>query len=85
MNPAPSQKLARVPISTTTPLVVDGRACIWARPMAGWWRWTPPRGKQLWAYQLPGSDQPPLRGLGYWPGDKAHAPAPDLRHRCTGS
>ena len=26
-------------------------------------------GKELWAYQLPGSDQPPFRGLSYWPGD----------------
>ncbi len=42
--------------------------------MAGWWRWIPPRGKQLWAYDLPTGDQPPFRGLGYWPGDKAHAP-----------
>ena len=31
-------------------------------------------GKQLWAYELPGSDQPPFRGLGYWPGDGTHAP-----------
>jgi quinoprotein glucose dehydrogenase len=26
-------------------------------------------GKQIWAYQLPGSDQPPFRGVSYWPGD----------------
>ncbi|MDB5739587.1 MAG: hypothetical protein JWP16_627, partial [Alphaproteobacteria bacterium] len=31
-------------------------------------------GKQIWAYQLPGSDQPPFRGVAWWPGDGARGP-----------
>jgi quinoprotein glucose dehydrogenase len=31
-------------------------------------------GKQIWAYDLPGGDQPPFRGVSYWPGDKGHGP-----------
>jgi len=27
-------------------------------------------GKQRWAYQVPGSDQPATRGVSYWPGSK---------------
>lgn len=73
MNPVPSQKLARVPFATTSPLVVDGRMFL-GTPYGRVVALDPISGKQLWAYELPTGDQPPFRGLGYWPGDKAHAP-----------
>jgi quinoprotein glucose dehydrogenase len=73
MNPIPSQKLARVPFATTSPLVVDGRMFL-GTPYGRVVALESTSGKQLWAYDLPTGDQPPFRGLGYWPGDKAHAP-----------
>jgi quinoprotein glucose dehydrogenase len=73
MNPIPSQKLARVPFATTTPLVVDGRMFL-GTPYGRVVALDATSGKQLWAYELPTGDQPPFRGLGYWPGDKGHAP-----------
>lgn len=73
MNPIPSQKLARVPFATTTPLVVEGRMFL-GTPYGRVVALDATSGKQLWAYDLPTGDQPPFRGLGYWPGDKAHAP-----------
>jgi len=30
-------------------------------------------GRQHWAYQVPGSDQPATRGVAYWPGDGKRA------------
>jgi quinoprotein glucose dehydrogenase len=73
MNPIPSQKLARVPFATTTPLVVEGRMFL-GTPYGRVVALDATSGKQLWAYDLPTGDQPPFRGLGYWPGDKSHAP-----------
>jgi quinoprotein glucose dehydrogenase len=73
MNPVPSQKLARVPFATTSPLVVDGRLFL-GTPYGRVVALDSTTGKQLWAYDLPTGDQPPFRGLGYWPGDKAHTP-----------
>lgn len=73
MNPIPSQKLARVPFATTSPLVVEGRMFL-GTPYGRVVALDATTGKQLWAYELPTGDQPPFRGLGYWPGDKVHAP-----------
>lgn len=73
MNPVPSQKLARVPFATTSPLVVDGRMFL-GTPYGRVVALDSTSGKQLWAYDLPTGDQPPFRGLGYWPGDKSHSP-----------
>ena len=73
MNPVPSQKLARIPFATTTPLVVDGRMFL-GTPYGRVVALDATSGKQLWAYELPTGDQPPFRGLGYWPGDARHAP-----------
>jgi quinoprotein glucose dehydrogenase len=77
MNPTPDAKTAsprgRVPTSTTTPLVADGMLFL-GTPFGRVVALDSTSGKQIWAYQLPGSDQPPFRGLGYWPGDSAHKP-----------
>jgi quinoprotein glucose dehydrogenase len=73
MNPTPGIKAARVPTSTTTPLAVGG-ALYLGTPYGRVVALDASSGKQLWAYQLPGSDQPPFRGLGYWPGDGIHKP-----------
>jgi len=73
MNPMPAQKLARVPFATTTPLVVGNRMFL-GTPYGRVVALDATSGKQLWAYDLPTGDQPPFRGLAYWPGDKGHAP-----------
>jgi len=31
-------------------------------------------GKEIWVYKLAEGEQTPIRGIGYWPGDKAHTP-----------
>ena len=68
MNPTPQAGAARIPTSTTTPLMVDGLLYL-GTPYGRVVALDATSGKQVWAYQLPGSDQPPFRGLGYWPGD----------------
>ncbi len=73
MNPAPQIKGSRVPTSTTTPLEVDGLLYL-GTPYGRVVALDSATGKQVWAYELPGSDQPPFRGLGYWPGDGKMAP-----------
>ncbi len=74
MNPTPDVKTSgRVPTSTTTPLVVKNRLYL-GTPYGRVVALDATSGKQIWAWQLPGTDQPPFRGLGYWPGDGAHAP-----------
>ncbi|HYJ34980.1 MAG TPA: PQQ-binding-like beta-propeller repeat protein [Rhizomicrobium sp.] len=71
MNPIPGG--GRVATSTTTPLMVDGLLFL-GTPYGRVVALDATSGKQVWAYQLPGSDQPPFRGLGYWPGDGKLAP-----------
>src|SRR3954468_823800 len=66
MNPTPGG--GRVATSTTTPLMVDGLLFL-GTPYGRVVALDATSGTQIWAYQLPGSDQPPFRGLGYWPGD----------------
>jgi quinoprotein glucose dehydrogenase len=73
MNPIPAVKLARMPASTTTPLVANGLLYL-GTPFGRVVALDATTGKQVWAYQLPGTDQPPFRGLSYWPGDTSHAP-----------
>ncbi len=70
MNPAPAGSTAKgpAPFSTTTPLMVDNTIFL-GTPYGRVVALDATTGKQLWAYQLPGSDQPPYRGLSYWPGD----------------
>ncbi|HKU54232.1 MAG TPA: pyrroloquinoline quinone-dependent dehydrogenase [Rhizomicrobium sp.] len=68
MNPTPQIKSARIPTSTTTPLQVDGVLYL-GTPYGRVVALDSASGKQLWAYELPGGDQPPFRGLAYWPGD----------------
>ena len=69
MNPVPDAKAgSRIPTSTTTPLVASGMLYL-GTPYGRVVALDSTSGKQLWAYQLPGNDQPPFRGLGYWPGD----------------
>src|ERR1700760_629015 len=72
MNPAPGAG-GRVATSTTTPLVVKNVLYL-GTPYGRVVALDATTGSQLWAYQLPGTDQPPFRGLSYWPGDKGHAP-----------
>jgi quinoprotein glucose dehydrogenase len=67
MNPAPSAG-GRVATSTTTPLVVKNVLYL-GTPYGRVVALDASSGKQIWAYQLPGSDQPPFRGVSYWPGE----------------
>ena len=73
MNPVPQIKGARIPTSTTTPLQVGGLLYL-GTPYGRVVALDSATGKQRWATELPGGDQPPFRGLGYWPGDGRLAP-----------
>jgi quinoprotein glucose dehydrogenase len=59
--------------SEATPLVVDGLMYV-STPYRRVVALEPETGKEVWAYQLPGSSQPTQRGLAYWSGDSEHAP-----------
>jgi quinoprotein glucose dehydrogenase len=72
MNPTPNAG-GRVATSTTTPLVVKNVLYL-GTPYGRVVALDATTGKQIWAYQLPGSDQPPFRGVSYWPGDGTLAP-----------
>ena len=54
--------------SENTPIVVDGIMYV-STPYGRVVALDAESGKQLWAYQVPGSDQPATRGVSYWPGD----------------
>lgn len=71
MNPTPGT--GRVATSTTTPLVVKNVLYL-GTPYGRVVALDATTGKEIWAYQLPGSDQPPFRGVSYWPGDGKLAP-----------
>ena len=75
MNPLPGAAAtgARPPNSTTTPLMVNGLIYL-GTPYGRVVALDATTGKQVWAYQLASGDQPPYRGMAYWPGDKGHAP-----------
>ena len=75
MNPLPGAAAtgARPPNSTTPPLMVNGLIYL-GTPYGRVVALDATTGKQVWAYQLASGDQPPYRGMAYWPGDKGHAP-----------
>jgi quinoprotein glucose dehydrogenase len=72
MNPTPNAG-GRVATSTTTPLVVKNVLYL-GTPYGRVVALDATYGNHIWAYQLPGSDQPPFRGVSYWPGDGTLAP-----------
>jgi len=59
--------------SENTPIVVDGIMYV-STPYGRVVALDAESGKQLWAYQVPGSDQPATRGVSYWPGDSGSKP-----------
>ena len=74
MNPAFDPKAApspRAPGSETTPLVIDGVMYL-STPYARVVALDADTGKEIWTYRLPQGEQTPIRGIGYWPGDKDH-------------
>lgn len=73
MNPERSAGSTQLPFSTTTPLVVGGRMFL-GTPYGRVVALDPENGRELWSYSLPPGDQPAMRGLGYWPGNKGHRP-----------
>lgn len=74
MNPAFDPKAppsSRAPGSETTPLVIDGVMYL-STPYARVVALEADTGKEIWVYRLPEGEQAPIRGIGYWPGDKNH-------------
>lgn len=71
MNPTPGMTAPAT--STSTPLVADGLLYL-GTPYGRVVALDSTTGKEAWAYQLPAGDQPSVRGLAYWPGDKGHGP-----------
>jgi len=60
--------------SEATPLVVNGRMFV-STPYGRVVALDPDTGLELWVYQLPNNDQPPTRGVEYWPGMDDAEPA----------
>jgi quinoprotein glucose dehydrogenase len=69
----PDRPETSVRSSTTTPIVADGRMYV-GTPFGRVVALDPSTGRELWAYNLSGGDQPALRGLAYWPGNHEHSP-----------
>ena len=66
----PADRAARgYAASENTPLVVKGVMVV-STPYGRVVALDAETGKQRWAYQVPGSDQPATRGVSYWPGAK---------------
>jgi quinoprotein glucose dehydrogenase len=63
----------RTPTSTATPIMVGGMLYL-PTPYGRVVALNADTGKQVWAYALPTGDQPPFRGVTYWPGNADHAP-----------
>ena len=61
------------PSSTATPIEVRGVMFL-PTPYGRIVALNATTGKQIWAYALPQHDQPPFRGISYWPGDGGHKP-----------
>jgi quinoprotein glucose dehydrogenase len=59
--------------SEATPLVVDGLMYL-PTPYRHVVALEPETGKEVWSYETPGTAQPSLRGVEYWPGDKSTGP-----------
>ncbi|TPG21710.1 pyrroloquinoline quinone-dependent dehydrogenase [Sphingomonas koreensis] len=55
--------------SETTPLMVGGKLFV-STPYHEVLALDPDSGQPLWRYTLPGDNQPSLRGVAYWPGEK---------------
>lgn len=72
MNPAPDKK-GLTPFSTTTPIMVDNLLYL-GTPYGRVVALDATTGQTVWSYELAKGDQPPYRGLAYWPGDGAHGP-----------
>ena len=70
--PAPGRP-RRLPYSTATPVEVNG-VLYFPSPYGRVIALNAETGKEVWAYDLPQGDQPPFRGVSYWPGDKGHGP-----------
>ena len=74
MNPAhetAKPATGRAPASETTPLVIDGVMYL-STPYARVVALDAETGTEIWTYQLPAGEQTPLRGIGFWPGDRHH-------------
>ena len=72
-TPLPGGRPRRLPYSTATPIEVNGVMYL-PTPYGRIVALNADSGKQIWAYDLPKGDQPPFRGVSYWPGDAKHAP-----------
>jgi quinoprotein glucose dehydrogenase len=59
--------------SQNTPIVVKGVMYV-STPYGRVVALDAESGRQLWAYQVPGSDQPATRGVSYWPGGGKSGP-----------
>jgi len=59
--------------SQNTPIVVKGVMYV-STPYGRVVALDAETGRQLWAYQVPGGDQPATRGVAYWPGDGKSGP-----------
>jgi quinoprotein glucose dehydrogenase len=76
MNPAFDPKVGKSPLgmlSQDTPLEIDGVLYL-TTPYGRVVALDAISGKQIWAYQLPARDNPPWRGLAWWPGTAKIAP-----------
>lgn len=63
--------------SQNTPLVVHGVMYV-STPYGRVVALDAESGKQLWAYQVPGNDQPATRGVAYWPGQDGGKAKPQI-------
>jgi quinoprotein glucose dehydrogenase len=76
MNPAFDPKVGKSPLgmlSQDTPLEIGGVLYL-TTPYGRVVALDAISGKQIWAYQLPVGDNPPWRGLAWWPGTARIAP-----------
>lgn len=65
----PPDSTAGFAASQDTPVVVKGGMYV-STPYGRVVALDAATGKQRWAYQVPGADQPAIRGVSYWPGPK---------------
>jgi quinoprotein glucose dehydrogenase len=68
----PQRRRSRFFSSEATPLVVNGVMYL-GTPYGKVVALNPTNGGLLWSYELPNADQPAMRGLEYWPGDRKSA------------
>lgn len=71
-TPMAARRAARFLAGQATPLVVDGRMYV-STPYSQVVALDPVTGEKLWAYTVPESGRPSLRGVEYWPGDGSAA------------